>query len=118
MKSHDKSSEAPSDCGKENYRVVFKENGKEDPGNYPTLSLINLCSWEDYGADPSTRCVETNEHKEILETANMGKSCLTKLETFYKRLNVLVGKRKAMSIIYLALDRITHNSIAFKLDKN
>lgn len=44
----------------------------------------------------------------------MGKSCLTKIEAFYRGLTVLVEKRK-LGIIYLAFDRIPHTILTFKL---
>lgn len=55
--------------------------------------------------------------RKLLETANMGKSHLNMLEIFYKKLNESVGKRKAISIVYLDFDRIAHNILTFKLEK-
>ena len=114
--------EVPEDWRLANVTPIYKKGCKEDPGNYRPVSLISVPGkvMEQIVLREITRCVHNNQGIRTSQPGFMkGRSCLSKLISFYDLVTHVVDERKAVDVVYLdfskAFDNASHCLVPQKL---
>ncbi|CAM4509157.1 unnamed protein product [Caretta caretta] len=114
----------PYDWRIANIVPIFKKGKKGDPGNYRPVSLTSVVckDLEKILKEKVVKDTEVNGNWDKIQHGfTKGRSCQTKLISFFEKVTDFLDKGNAVDLIYLdfnkAFDMVPHGELLAKLDK-